>query len=107
MLSIIYPFIFFFGILFIAETTPTQEDKQETNIKTIYIINVTGKKIRAILGWCTVINLVLLFLHALVFVFAHDRIYALQQHFIPVSVETFNMILLITLTSYKGLVFVL
>ncbi|HEB41577.1 MAG TPA: hypothetical protein ENI08_00985 [Candidatus Dependentiae bacterium] len=48
MLSIIYPFIFFFGILFIAETTPTQEDKQETNIKTIYIINTTGKRIRAI-----------------------------------------------------------
>ena len=48
MLSIIYPFIFFFSILFIAETTPAQENEQEANIKTIYIINVTGKKIRAI-----------------------------------------------------------
>lgn len=48
MLSIIYPFIFLFSILFIAETTPAQEDEQEANIKTIYIINTTGKRIRAI-----------------------------------------------------------
>ncbi len=48
MLSFIYSFIFFFSIFFVAETTNTQKDKQENNIKTIYIINTTGSRIRAI-----------------------------------------------------------
>lgn len=48
MISIIYSFTFFFSFLFISETVSQEIKKEKPIKKTIYIVNVTGKKIRAI-----------------------------------------------------------
>lgn len=48
MLSILSSLFFCFSIVCIPATIHTQENKQKTTIKTIYIVNATGKKIRAI-----------------------------------------------------------
>ena len=64
------------------------------------------KKVREILGWCSAINFVLLMFSSLMFLLIHDELYAFQQEFITMSVETYDAFMLIGLVFYKALIFV-
>ena len=64
------------------------------------------KKIRKILGWCAIINFGLLMFSSLVFLLAHDLIYEFYQTLIPISLETYIAIMLISMLFYKALIFV-
>ena len=46
--------------------------------------------IRAFFAWCSVINMALLFLWALFFMFAHDWTYGIHSKWFNVSVEKFD-----------------
>jgi hypothetical protein len=48
--------------------------------------------LQEILGWCSLINMGLLFLWFLAFVFAHNRIYELHRLWFRLSVEQFDAI---------------
>lgn len=64
------------------------------------------KRIRKIIGWCAVINYMLLFLAVILFLVAHDWIYEFNQLFFEVSEETYNMVLLIALAFWEVLIWV-
>lgn len=55
--------------------------------------------IRDALGWCTIMNFVILLFWFLFFVFARDFVYRTHTKWFPMTQETFNS------THYKGLAY--
>jgi hypothetical protein len=55
--------------------------------------------VRSVLLWCTVINLGLLLLWALLFLFARDGLQRLTRHWFPLSSEQFTSI------NFAGILF--
>ena len=53
---------------------------------------MTIQEIRFILGWCTVINMGILSVWFLLFVFGHDWIYGLHSKWFNISVEKYDSI---------------
>lgn len=53
---------------------------------------MTVAKFRAMLGWCSVINIALLLWWWLGFSFAHDWMYRFHGSWLKISVETFDAI---------------
>ena len=64
------------------------------------------KKIQKFLGWCTVINFVLLGLTTLMLMLAHDWAYSIHGAMFNVSIETYDALLFGYLAFWKALVIV-
>jgi hypothetical protein len=64
------------------------------------------KKIRKILGWCALLNYVLLFIVAALFAALHEWLIEFNQLFFPVSVESYNSVLLMALAVWEVLIWV-
>ncbi len=62
---------------------------------------MTFETIRALLGWCALINLAIVTLYFLIFIAAHDAIYALHSRWFALSRERFDTILYASLAYYK------
>ena len=67
---------------------------------------MTINMMRAVLGWCSIINLGLLFWWFLVLMFAHDLIYRMHSKWFNLSVERFDAIHYSGITFFKIVVFV-
>ena len=59
------------------------------------------QKVRAILGWCVVINIGLLFLVLIMYLGAHDLIYSIWTDISSIPVETFDLIYMTTISFWK------
>jgi hypothetical protein len=57
--------------------------------------------VRAVLGWCTIINYGVLVWWFLIFRLAHDWIYRLHRQWFPMPVEQFNTIHYAAMAIYK------
>jgi hypothetical protein len=66
---------------------------------------MTLKTVRAMLGWCSVINIVVMIWWFLMLVFAHDWAYRMHKKFFKIPVETFNTIQYAGGLFYKVAVF--
>ncbi|MEA3188734.1 MAG: hypothetical protein QOD99_2564 [Chthoniobacter sp.] len=53
---------------------------------------MTLELLKSVLGWCTIINLGILYLWFGVFVFAHDRLFRLHGRWFKIPVEKFDEI---------------
>ena len=53
---------------------------------------MTAETLRAMLAWCSLINIVLLVLWFLSFILAHDWMYRMHNKWFKMPVETFNSI---------------
>jgi len=63
-------------------------------------------KIRKVFGWCTLINMVLLLLSGLIFLFANDFIFNYYTSYMKISEENFHALWFIGLAFYKILVII-
>ncbi len=66
---------------------------------------MTVEIIRDVLGWCTVINYVLLILWFLIFSLAHDWLYRIHGKGFKVSVENFDVIHYASMAFFKICIF--
>ena len=57
--------------------------------------------LRKFLLWCAVINYGILLLWFLLFIFAHDSMYSLHNHWFRLSVEQFDMLHYAGISIYK------
>jgi hypothetical protein len=62
---------------------------------------MTLEVVRETLGWCTVINIVILWVWLLFFVFAHDWMYKLHGKWFKFSIETFDAIHYVGMATLK------
>lgn len=60
---------------------------------------MTSDTMQAVLGWCSIINIVMLLLWFLLFVAAHNWIYRMHTRWFKITVEQFNAI------HYAGIAF--
>jgi hypothetical protein len=67
---------------------------------------MTIEMMRAVLGWCSIINMGLLLWWFLILVFAHDLVYRLHSKWFKISVETFDAIHYSGIAFFKLAVFV-
>jgi hypothetical protein len=67
---------------------------------------MTIETIRAVLGWCSVINMGLLLWWWLLFVFARDFVYSIHAIWFKVPLETFDIMNYAGMGIYKMLIFV-
>ncbi len=67
---------------------------------------MTVEKLRAMLGWCLVINIALLLWWLIWFFFAHDLMYRYHGEWFKIPVETFNAIHYGGMAAYKIAIFV-
>ena len=58
-------------------------------------------KIRSVLGWCVVINFVLLLFVAVMFFAMSEFIYGIWQLFYPISYEVFDIIMMSFMAFWK------
>ena len=65
-----------------------------------------AQEIRKVLGWCSAINLGLLMLWFLVFVFARDFVFRIHTRRFKIAQERFDEIHYIMMGYYKLIVFV-
>ena len=56
--------------------------------------------------WCTIINAGFLLFVALVFMLAPNMVYRMQTRFVPISRETFDIVLYSFMGFYKAIVLV-
>ena len=64
------------------------------------------KKIRAILGWSTVINMGLMILNILFFMSSKDWMYEFHSNFFTISFETYNALWFMILGVWSTLIWV-
>jgi hypothetical protein len=62
---------------------------------------MSGDALRAVLGWCAVINYGVLLCWFLAFRFAHDWIYRFHGQWFPMPVEQFNAVHYGAMAVYK------
>ena len=62
--------------------------------------------IRAVLGWCSIINMGLLLWWFLILLFAHDWVYRFHSKWFKLSPETFDAIHYTGIAFFKIVVFV-
>ena len=67
---------------------------------------MTLEKIRAILGWCTILNMGLLLWWVLWMMLAHDLVYQIQSAVVDISIETMDIIHYAAMAVYKLLILV-
>ena len=66
---------------------------------------MTVETLRAVLGWCSVINYALLILWWLFFSFAHDWVHRCHSRWIKLPVETFDSINYGGMAAFKIAIF--
>ncbi|MCB9202490.1 MAG: hypothetical protein H6604_05530 [Flavobacteriales bacterium] len=59
------------------------------------------KQIRALLGWCSVINFALLFLIGIIYLFFNNSLYSVFSYFMNISKPSFEMYWLEVLAVWK------
>ena len=64
-------------------------------------MGLTIENIRILLGWCSVINTVILLVWFLAFVFAHDLIFKIHTQWFKISEERFDEIHYTMMGYYK------
>ena len=67
---------------------------------------MTHEMIRAMLGWCSLINIGLLLFWGLLLMLAHDWMYRLHTKWFKLSEESFDKIHYAGITFFKIIVFV-
>ena len=68
---------------------------------------MTIETVRAVLGWCSVINMGLLFYWFLFIMFAHDWVYRIHSKWYKLPVEKFDTVHYAGMIYFKIAVFVL
>ena len=64
------------------------------------------KKIRKILGWCAVLNYVLIFLGAALYLLIDQYVYRFSQAFYPINEDWFNLVIIMGLAIWEILIWV-
>ncbi len=67
---------------------------------------MTIETLRAVLGWCSIINMALILWWFLAIVIAHDWVYRMHTRWFKLSVERFNEIHYAGIAFFKIVVFV-
>lgn len=67
---------------------------------------MTIKNLQTTLGWCSIINFVLLFISVAFFMFAHDWVYNIHSKFFNISVETYDALWFLTVAFWKIVVII-
>ena len=67
---------------------------------------MTIETMRAVLGWCSIINIGLLLWWSLILIFAHDWVYRFHSKWYNIPVEKFDAIHYSGIAFFKILIFV-
>ncbi len=67
---------------------------------------MTIETVRAVLGWCSVINMGLLFYWFLFIMFAHDWVYRVHSRWFKIPVDKFDTIHYVGMMYFKIAIFV-